>query len=422
MPFKSAWQNESLLPPRDQILTALRRANATDNSYDPRPLHAIIAALPGADLDILSAIESRKNRLLGYEWQVAAGVPPSAEVAPDIERQRAAEIAGRFKSCGLSNELGTLFNARLSGVVGIELNWSTAERGAHVVESYTVVDPIDLRRHKTALRGYARYAYNGTGNDDYVIAPYDVRERVILATYNPLRGLRSEFDGGLLRTLIYLTVLKHYNWYDWAKVGEKYGDPAVVAKYPRALGQRKNKEGKTEAEVVLEWISAIATESGAAIPDDIKLEVLDLVTKGASADMFEKFIDKVTSKQERLIQGQDVVNIAASKQTQGGSYAKAVEANETSQDYTWSDLIWLQDVVTQQYVVTDYLLNYGTPSTLIYPSFKFQTDEIEDNRSNAAIVQLLTSSGYTLDEEEVRQKTGFTVRQSIVNPTLPEVM
>ncbi len=410
MPYVASWTNQKLLPTRDQILAALRSANNPDPlKQDARPLQAIIAQLPQADIDILSAMQRRTSIITGYEWSVEAAIPPGAVVAPTVELARAAEIAQRYRTSGLHNEHGTMLNGIYAGALALELQWSTAEGGAHVVEQYEVVDPIDLKRDKRALRGYSRYLYTGTGNTAFTLMPYDYRENVILCTWNPLRGIRSEFDGGLLRVLIYLTVLKHFNWYDWARVGERYGDPAVVGTYPRAMGGRKDKDGKTEAEKVLEWVNEIATESGAVLPDDIKIQIHDLVTKGISAELFEKFIDKVTSKQERLLLGQDVVDIAGAP---GGSYAKAKESGKTTSNLSWSDLLWLQNIISDQYVISDYVLNYGLPSTGIFPAFRFNTDELVDFRTNAAIVQLLTSSGYRLDTDEVRIKTGFSVTES----------
>ena len=399
MAYQHPGLKRNALPSTSDLKTALRSADDPDPlRRDIRPLIAIVTALPKADPDILGYMQTRRLKLLSWPWRVLAPVR-LGETSPDaVEERRALEIEMRIRSCGLVSEFDAIANHLYYGHTGIELTWSRADSGFHMITSYELIDAVDLHPDARSIVGWSRIRYAAPDDMKPIYEPYDAPERILIATYNPMKGGQAQYVGGLLRSVIWHTMLKHGSWYDWARFNEKYGDPPVYARYP---------VGAQAADItkVFEFLTNLAQDSAAAIPDDVKIDILDAVKGSANIDAFDRFIDRVASKQERILLGQDVVNKTAGV----GSLAKAKEANTTTSDYNYADIELFQDVLTRQIVQADYRLNYGIPQGGLYPRFAFITDEGEDFEQNARIVERLASAGWDLDPEEVSRKTGFTV-------------
>ncbi len=409
MAYQHPGLRNNALPNVGDLKKAIRAADDPDpTKRDIRPLVAICVALPQADPDILGFMQTRRTKLLAWPWTIEAPVPAGATSADATEIQRAADIETRIRECGLPQEFDAVYNAIFYGHTGIDLYWSRAAvDGYHRIEQYETIDAVDLHPDPRSVVGYSRLRYARPEDDKPIFTPYTAREQILLATFNPLKGGRSQYYGGLLRSIIWHTMLKHGATYDWARFGEKYGDPPVFARYP--LGAQK-----ADIDKVFEFLQRLAQDSYAAIPDDVKIEIIDALKSGASVEVFDRFIDRISSRQERIILGQDVVN----KTTEVGSNAKSKTAEKTTADYNYADIELFQNWLGAQVVAADYRLNYGIPPRGQYPRFRIVTDEGEDYDNNARIVERLAGAGFELDPDEVSRRTGFTVRPRPAAPDL----
>lgn len=411
MAYQHPGLKNNALPNIAQLKAAIRAAEEPDSSKrDIRPLIAIVVALPQADPDILGYMQTRRLKLLAWPWKIQAPTPAGATSADTAELRRAAEIEGRIRGCGIVREFDAIFNGIFFGHAGIDLTWSRGANGFHRIEQYEVLDAVDLHPDANSVVGYSRLRYARPDDDKAQFEPYTAPERILLATYNPMKGGKSQYVGGLLRSVIWHTMLKHGSVYDWARFNEKYGDPPVFARYPAGAQ-------KADIDKVFEFLGQIAQDSHGAVPDDVKVEILEVLKGTANIDAFDRFIDRISSRQERILLGQDVVNKAAP----AGSFAKSKEANTTTADYNWADIELFQDWLTTQLVQADYRLNYGIPASGQYPRFVVITDQGEDFEQNARIVERLTGAGFVLDPEEVSRRTGFGVTAALPAPDLGDI-
>jgi phage gp29-like protein len=411
MAYQHPGLKNNALPTVSQLKTAIRAADDPDpRRRDIRPLIAIVTALPQADPDILGFMQTRRNNLLAWPWQISAPVPKDATSAAETEIRRAGEIEYRLRDSGLVRDFDALANGLYFGHAGIDMVWTPASNGYHAVAEYEVLDAVDLHPDERSVVGWSRVRYSRPDDDKPIFEPYTAAERIILATYNPMKGGKSSYVGGLLRSVIWHTMLKHGALYDWARFNEKYGDPPIFARYPP--GSQKG-----DIDKVFEFLTRIAQDATAAVPDDVKIDIIDAIKGGANIEAFDRFIDRISSKQERILIGQDVVN----KTTEVGSLAKSQEANKTTANYNWADIEVFQSWM-MQYVRADYTLNYGLPPAGQYPRFEFVTDEGEDYETNARIVERLTGAGFETDPDEVSRRTGFTVRPKPAAPSLDDML
>lgn len=408
MAYQHPGLRNNALPNVRHLKAAIRSADDPNpRTRDIRPLVAICTALPQADPDILGFMQTRRLNLLSWPWRVEAPPTPGGTSAEARELQRAADIETRIRECGITSEFDAVANALYFGHTGIELAWSTAVDGAHRIERYELIDAVDLHPDAASITGYSRVTYARPDDDKMILVPYAARENLLLATYNPMKGGKALYYGGLLRSVIWHTMLKHGNLYDWARFNEKFGDPPVIARYP--VGAQA-----PDIAVVFEFLRLLAQDSAAAIPDDVKIDIIDALKSGANIETFDRFIDRISSKQERILLGQDVVN----KTTEVGSNAKSQEANKTTANYNFADIELFQTWLSEQVVAADYRLNYGVPPRGQYPRFRIVTDEGEDYERNARIIERLDGAGWDLDPDEIQRKTGFTVKRKPAAPDL----
>jgi hypothetical protein len=392
----------------DILTTALRMARDEDPARrDLRPLFAILAALPKADPDVIGDMQTRKNSITGFPWEVAAQPAPGETSPADIEMQRASDIGRRFRRSGMHNTAGIMLNGLFFGRSLVETPWGMNEAGENCIIGWNPVDVVDVRPDPAAVTGLSRMIYPVPNDDRYTIQRYDVPEQIMVARYNPMEGIDNCHEGGLFHSILWYSYLKFLNWYGWARAGERFG----VITYPRGYSDQKSLNN------AYNFMQQLA-DHAAVMPEELKALIKELMGNPPDYQMFEKFIDKVSSKSQRLILGQDVVNTAHST----GTHAQSQDAAKTTADYNWSDIIWLQDIYTDQYVIRDYNFNYGAPPNGVYPRFRYVTDESVDYAANARTLSQTVSAGYEpVDDDEVSRMVGFKVKRTAGPPptTIP---
>lgn len=365
---------------------------------DLRPLQAILAALPKAHPGVMADMQTRENSIIGFDWAIKAGLAQDDTSAPQIEIDRAGEIMERYKDAGLHNEHRTYMKSIFYGATAVDPLWGVNERGQNAIMEYDVVPAIELKPWPKAATGWARLMYSRYNSDKYTILPYDDPQAVIIAHYNPLRGVDNSHAGGLFSTVLWYSYLQYVTWYHWGRSGERMG----VLTYPQSPAQND------DIDKAYEFLQEVV-DHAIKMPENLKFIIRELMGDPPSPESYEKFITKIDDMRSRLVLGQDVVNSAHKE----GTYAQAKEANKTTLDYNYSDIQYLQNIITDQYVRTDYILNYGRPTTGIWPEFVFITDEQEDHLKNAQKLSQLTSAGYEPeDDDEVSRQVGIRVRKS----------
>ncbi len=373
----------NLFPTFAEALTAVKNA---DTGGDPRMLLAVLARLPQADTRIAGLMQTRKLAVLGYDW----------DVVPADDTSRAEEIAGEIKNrmirAGLNTHFGHILGSVFYGIAGLKINWGNNLTTKETFPTISLIPSTSLIPTSSGVQIIQ-------DEDKLTLSPADPPEQYIIARFNPISDVLPNYIGGILRSCLWLSIMKHFNWQDWGKFNEMFAQPLRWAQWKRGASD----EDKTTAK---QAASQIGTDAWAAVSEDVELKFIEAVRTG-SIQAYSAFLEAVNSEQSILILGQTLTTELPGKT---GSRAAAQVHNLVRQDIMWYDIQLLQNTINERYVNVDYRLNFNDPINL-RPKFKMIIDEQVNYESNARIVSELKAAGVPLKKEEVYEKTGFDVPQ-----------
>jgi len=379
------------------VKTWNRQANYTDdlNLRDVRPLMAFLKRLPQADRYLFGLNQTRKLAILGFEYRIAF---PADVAMSSQDETRLTELKNRFRFSKISAIGEDIINGRLFGMSCIRLIWDNVPGfGTSVVKKqrYDLTE-IDIDFESDGLV-YIETNSAGQG----VRKNFDNPEQLIQIRYNPFTGIDSYYVGGIARINMIYCLLKYWDFSNWSKNNEKFGDPMVYAQYKQGADPKK------EIPTILEGLSKLGSDSYAAFSDQVQVKLLE-AQRYSTAQAHQSLIEQINKEMAVSVLGQQLTTEVGKT----GSFAAAKVANYVRQDYLYADLLAVADGYNQ-YIRKDWELNYGEPKSAL-PEFTWNLDEKEDFESNARIIaELMTSRGekesLPLKRSEVYEKTGFTV-------------
>ncbi|MFZ5785512.1 MAG: phage portal protein family protein [Acidobacteriota bacterium] len=228
---------------------ALNRVLAAASSSDGQ--RRLFETMISRDADLGNAVDQRTLAFAGARWRFEPreGVTPRAAAAvlkalpQDLLTQLTLEHAALF---------------RLFGYAVLEIEWEPdwSARSVHTLPFAATY--VEQGRIMITVGGS-----KAIPADDPQLAP---RLVVIRADeHDPASAAR-------LRRCVGLWVTKAYLARDWRRYLERYGNPWKVGHYPR--GAPPSADGKTAQAAVLEALEALEGNAVAAIPDDVKAELL----------------------------------------------------------------------------------------------------------------------------------------------------
>lgn len=379
----------SLFPTIPQIKKYIRLADDPDfKNRDVRPLMSFLQRLP-QDQYFFGLQQTRKLAVTSFAWEIT--FPDEFGEPTDQERQQLNEMVKRFKKYKLHRLFSIVLNAKIFGIAGARIAWENIDGEGSVLKN---LEPFDLTE-LDIIDGENNFVeLSGTSLQKSELDPLVN----ILFYDNPLYGIVNNYAGGLARVNMVYVLLKYYSRFDWSRTGEKFGQPLIYATYGPGA------EDKVAG--LLADLEKLGSDGYAAIPDNIKVELLEAMKSG-SIDLFDRFIAGVNSEMAISVLGQNLTTEISDQ----GSRAAAEVHNLVRQDILFSDLLDLENVITWQYLQVDYALNYGEPRNA-YPVFKFITDEREDFEANSRIIAELKSlpnaAELPLKRDQVYDKIGFT--------------
>ncbi|MCU7501328.1 MAG: DUF935 family protein, partial [Ignavibacteria bacterium] len=213
-------------------------------------------------------------------------------------------------------------------------------------------------------------------------------DNLLTVISNPFTGVIKNYIGGLMRSGLYLTLLKHYDIMDWAKFNELFGMPLRVGKFDPLMSNE-------QAIAILKTaVQNLGVDAAAVIDKTTEIEFVDGKAK-SSTDSYEHFCQYVETKQSLLLLGQTLSNQVNSK---FGSRALGNTYNLVREDKLYSDMLKVIPYM-KKIVLKDYFYNYGIPPKGLNPRFTFKTEEGEDLEKLAGVVSRLTSAGLPISKE-----------------------
>lgn len=393
--FKNADLTNSLLPTLDQIRRYIRQANNITQEYrDPRALMSFLQRLIQVDLNLLGLVGTRLDAVLGYE---SAIVMPEGFSPYASEEKQLKEMNDRFRRSKMRSLFRTIMIGRLYGASAIRLIYKNTSFGTMVVQkqSYDLTElDYDLANDEGLI-----FMNTNTSSGLLTRKPIDPETHVVVR-YSPLEGIEKNYVGSLMRTNMFYSWIKYYDYFNWSKGNEKFADPTFWASYRRGAQ-------KEEVDAVIAGLETLGTDARAAFSDDVKVQLIESMRSG-SVSAHKELVETIKSEQAISILGQTLTTDLQGK----GSKAAAQVHNLVRGDIMWGDLLALQEILSDQYVVQDFLKNYGEPKNA-YPVFRFKTEETEDVEANARVFAELRSADPTMKfkRDELYKKTGYTVPQ-----------
>lgn len=360
-------------------------------NFDPRPMLAIIARFMEANSRISGLVRTAHDAVTSFDWNIlpANNSNEAAEIA--------AQMKQRFLRTGVHHYFDVIMDGEFYGLTAIRQQWQSDNSWWSA--SLSIVPVTRLCKIADA-DGVFRVALIDDDQRKFsaTIIPPEELVQYIISDFNPFRSTRPEYLGGLIRSAIPLTIIKNFSWQDWALFTELFGQPFRVGEYKTGASE----EDKAAAKQALEQFGRNAW---ALVSENIKFQLVEAARAG-NVSAYETLMEKIDAELAILING------TASTQElpdRGGSRAAVQTLKLISDDRMWWRMKRLEQIVNEQHIAVDYHLNVNTQDFSMLPRFVFCIDEREDREANARIVSELTNAGYTLDDAEVSQKTGFTV-------------
>ncbi|MCE7856908.1 MAG: DUF935 family protein [Ignavibacteria bacterium CHB3] len=394
MKYKNPNLSNSLLPTLAQIKSYIKTATITDDlkSRDVRPLMSFLQRLPAADRFLLGLIQTRKVAVLGFDYTIKF---PDEMNVPESEQKKLDQMKARFLKSNMKKTFNSIMNGILFGMSATNLEWENVKGFGSMV---TKRKNLELTELDFSFDDNTRLDLIITEQTSFRREPLDP-DTHIFVRFNPLEGIDNDFPGSFLRSNMLYVWLKYTDAFNWASANEKWGDPLVVAQYD------KERVESADLSTIQAGLQTLGTSGKAMFSKDIELKFIEAMRSGIT-DMHEKFINSINDEMSVSILGQTLTTDVSKI----GSFAAAKVHNFVRQDILWSDILEFEDVLTTQYVMKDWLLNYGEPK-VAFPQFEFLTDEIEDKESNARIFEGLKSTLplIKVPKDELEKKTGFSI-------------
>ncbi|MFT0531612.1 DUF935 domain-containing protein [Castellaniella hirudinis] len=134
----------------------------------------------------------------------------------------------------------------------------------------------------------------------------------------------------------------------WNRFVEKYGSPWLIGKTPRSASTQ-------ESEELLEKLDAMVSDAVGVVPDDSSVEIIEAAGKTGSADVYDKFLRRLSGEVSIALLGQDQTTEADANR------ASAQAGIEVAEDIRDADAGLVSATLTQ--LIRWYVeVNFGGPA------------------------------------------------------------
>lgn len=195
---------------------------------------------------------------------------------------------------------------------------------------------------------------------------------------------------GLAHWLYWLVFFKKAGTKFWLKFLDKFGTPTVLGKYGHAYDNDQGAQDK-----LLQTVRAIATDSGAIVPEGIEVDLLEAARNGSGS--YEDLYDRMDAAIAKRVLGQTLTTEAA-----GGQY-KADVQNDVRMELVKADA----DLICNSFSnsVAAWLTEWNFPGAAVPKVWRILNEE-EDLSQAADRDSKLSQVGYRPTPERVRQVYG----------------
>lgn len=358
-------------------------------SGDITAQHELFMDIEEQDSAIGANIQTRKRAILTLDWRIAE--PRNATPAEEKLQAEIDELFYQYPN--FENLLMDMMDAVGHGFSALEIEWKL-EGGKYIPNNF-IARPqswFKLDKNDNLL---LKTPSNAMGEPlrpfGWVVHSHKSRS-VQLARM------------GLLRTLAWLYMFKHYSVRDFAEFLELYGMPIRIGKYGAGA---TNEEKRT----LLRALAQIGHNAAGIMPDSMTIELHNAANTGAGSanNPFLQMVDWCEKSIARLILGQTLTSGADGKSS---TNALGNVHNEVRRDLLVSDAKQVAQTITQQ-IILPYLQINVDPNIALHrvPYFEFDTKKYDDLSTFADAIPKLVSIGVQIPEKWTRDKLGIPEAQ-----------
>jgi len=362
---------------RDLTPEKIDRIMAAADYGDTRDQVRLSQEILEKNVDILQAVATRHNAVLGLPWRIHAPVPAAKRAAELLETE--------LRECGgdgdddnvdtFEDMLEDMLGALLPGFAVSEILWLP---GGHV-RGFRHID----QRHFTFAAGPRPLLITDDRPEGV-----ELDRRRILYHKRRIHG-GDPVRGGLIRPLAWLHCFKHVGEKDLLGFIERHGMPFVAAKVDQASFDR-------EKNLVKRLIRNFGSSGGGVFTRNVELQLLEVRNTG---EAYFRLLDYLDAAVQKVVLGQTASSGAAS------GWSKGDAQSAVRQDIMEADCRKLQRLVNSQLVRPWMRYNFGPDAPL--PEFRIDAAPPEDKEKIAQVVKTLHDAGYDTDAEEVGRLVGL---------------
>ena len=270
-----------------------------------------------SDPDVWACVQSRKAGVLSLEWDIDKGKAKS---------DQAMIIQNIFNDLDLYTIITEILDTSLYGFQPIEVVWEN--RGGLILPKKVQAKPPEWFVFDTDNRLKLKTRSNPLGEE--------LPEKKFLCPQH-FANYQNPYGERTLSRVFWPVTFKKGGMKFWSIFTEKYGMPCLVGKHPRGAS-------KEDIEKLADMLESMVTDAIVVIPDDSSVEIKEAGGKGASADIYNKLIDKMDAQISKAILGQTLTSDSG----QGnGSYALGKVHAGVRQDIVDSDKRIVEKTINQ---------------------------------------------------------------------------
>lgn len=362
----------------DRILTSANQGESAEQSR-------LAAELEEKNWDVMQALSTRRAAVSGLEWEI---LPPEDDesslakrVAADVEEvlrtpQYDTDEFDTFHEALTFSWMGAL----LPGFAVTELVWGD---GGRRIVGFNHVE----QRHFT-FRETRRPRLVTEDEPDGIELP---RFKFVVHRHRSRAGAMCR--GGLIRPLCWLDVFQRQAGVkDLLTFIERYGMPFLLAKVDED-------SWKSERYTLMNLVKNFGPSGGGVFSKAMEMQMIQ--ASSTTGDIYFKLLEYTGDAITKLVLGQ------TASSGDGGGLSGDNAQDKVRQDILESDCRQIEGTSRAQVIRAWVVLNHGEKAPI--PRLVLRCEPPEDRKEEAEIVSTL-SVNWDLDPDEVKAKTGYTVK------------
>ena len=325
--------------------------------------HELFEEMEERDAYLFSLLQTRKLAAIGLDWRVE----PADESS---EAKRIAEaFQGMWEEIDQEDLLLDLLDAVPKGVSMMLTAW---ERGNGAswwlgqlmqVPGYNLLYKHEERRFVLSTR------------ESPMGEPVQFGQ-AIEHRYKARSGIAPR--AGLMRSIVWLYLFKHYALKDWVTYAEIFGQPYRLGKYDPATGN-------DEREALEVAVRSLGVDAAGVISKDTEIEIIEVARQGG-IEVYNRLVQVMNREMAQAVLGQTLT----SGEGESGTQALGKVHERVRLDLLRADVRTLAQTLRRDLIKPFVAFNFSPEKVGLAPYLAPEVEEQEDQEMKAKVISILT--------------------------------